>query len=93
MNDDIEIQAEDDSNEAHKIETLLFDAINEYEPALENPAAVVLALITTLITITRDLNIDKDSLRNLINGLTKAWDLSHEMVKEEESINVEVTIH
>ena len=85
MDDDLEIQT--------KISTLLFDAIKEYEPALENPVAVVLALITTLVTITRDANIDKDSLRTVIDGLTKAWDLSHEMVREEESINVEVTIH
>ena len=85
MDDNLEMQT--------KISTLLFDAIKEYEPALENPVAVVLALITTLVTITRDANIDKDSLRTVIDGLTKAWDLSHEMVREEESINVEVTIH
>ena len=86
MDDDLEIQRE-------KVSTLLFDAIKEYEPALENPVAVVLALVTTLVTITREAHIDKDSLRTVIDGLTKAWDLSHEMVREEESINVEVTIH
>ena len=85
MDDNLEMQT--------KISTLLFDAIKEYEPALENPVAVVLALITTLVTITRDANIDKDSLRTVIDGLTKAWDLSHEIVEKEESINVEVTIH
>ena len=85
MDDDLEMQT--------KISTLLFDAIKEYEPALENPVAVVLALVTTLVTITREAHIDKDSLRTVIDGLTKAWDLSHEMVREEESINVEVTIH
>ena len=85
MDDDLEIQT--------KISTLLFDAIKEYEPALENPVAVVLALITTLVTITRDANIDKDSLRTVIDGLTEAWDLSHEIVEKEESINVGITIH
>ena len=85
MDDNLEMQT--------KISTLLFDAIKEYEPALENPVAVVLALITTLVTITRDANIDKDSLRTVIDGLTEAWDLSHEIVEKEESINVEVTIH
>ena len=85
MDDDLEIQT--------KISTLLFDAIKEYEPALENPVAVVLALITTLVTITKDANIDKDSLRTVIDGLTEAWDLSHEIVEKEESINVGITIH
>ena len=86
MDDDLEIQRE-------KISTHLFDEIKEYDPALENPVAVVLAFVTTLVTITREAHIDKDSLRTVIDGLTKAWDLSHEMVREEESINVEVTIH
>ena len=86
MDDDLAIQRE-------KITTLLIDAIKEYDPALENPEAVVLALISTLVIITREGHIDKDSLRTVIGGLTKAWDLSHEMVREEESINVEVTIH
>ena len=85
MDDNLEMQT--------KISTLLFDAIKEYEPALENPVAVVLALITTLVTITRDANIDKDSLRTVIDGLTEAWDLSHEIVEEEETINVGITIH
>ena len=86
MGDDLAIQRE-------KITTLLIDAIKAYAHALENPVAVVLALVTTLVTITREAHIDKDSLRTVIDGLTKAWDLSHEMVREEESINVEVTIH
>ena len=86
MDDDLAIQRE-------KITTLLIDAIKEYDPALENPVAVVLALISTLVIITREGHIDKDSLRTVIGGLTKAWDLSHEMVREEESINAEVTIH
>ena len=86
MDDDLAIQRE-------KITTLLIDAIKEYDPALENPVAVVLALISTLVIITREGHIDKDSLRTVIDGLTKAWDLSHEMVRKEESINVEVTIH
>ena len=87
MDDDLAIQRE-------KITTLLIDAIKEYDPALENPVAVVLALISTLVIITREGHIDKDSLRTVIDRLTKAWDLSHEMVKEEEEpINVEVTIH
>ena len=85
MDDNLEMQT--------KISTLLFDAIKEYEPALENPVAVVLALVTTLVTITREAHIDKDSLRTVIDGLTEAWDLSHEIVEKEESINVEVTIH
>jgi len=85
MDDNLEMQT--------KISTLLFDAIKEYEPALENPVAVVLALITTLVTITRDANIDKDSLRTVIDGLTEAWDLSHEIVEKEESINDGITIH
>jgi len=85
MDDNLEMQT--------KISTLLFDAIKEYEPALENPVAVVLALITTLVTITKDANIDKDSLRTVIDGLTEAWDLSHEIVEKEESINVGITIH
>ena len=71
----------------------MIDAIKEYDPALENPVAVVLALISTLVIITREGHIDKDSLRTVIDRLTKAWDLSHEMVKEEEPKNVEVTIH
>ena len=86
MDDDLAIQRE-------KITTLLIDAIKEYDPALENPVAVVLALISTLVIITREGHIDKDSLRTVIGGLTKAWDLSHEMVREDESKNVEVTIH
>ncbi len=86
MDDDLAIQRE-------KITTLLIDAIKEYDPALENPEAVVLALISTLVIITREGHIDKDSLRTVIGGLTKAWDLSHEMVREDESKNVEVTIH
>ena len=86
MDDDLAIQRE-------KITTLLIDAIKEYDPALENPIAVVLALISTLVIITREGHIDKDSLRTVIGGLTKAWDLSHEMVREDESKNVEVTIH
>ena len=86
MDDDLAIQRE-------KITTLLIDAIKEYDPALENPEAVVLALISTLVIIAREGHIDKDSLRTVIGGLTKAWDLSHEMVREDESKNVEVTIH
>ena len=86
MDDDLAIQRE-------KITTLLIDAIKEYDPALENPVAVVLALISTLVIITREGHIDKDSLRTVIDRLTKAWNLSLEMVREEESINVEVTIH
>ena len=86
MDDNLAIQRE-------KITTLLIDAIKEYDPALENPVAVVLALISTLVIITREGHIDKDSLRTVIDRLTKAWDLSHEMVKEEEPKNVEVTIH
>ena len=86
MDDDLAIQRE-------KITTLLIDAIKEYDPALENPVAVVLALISTLVIITREGHIDKDSLRTVIGGLTKAWDLSHEMVREDKSKNVEVTIH
>ena len=86
MDDDLAIQRE-------KITTLLIDAIKEYDPTLENPEAVVLALISTLVIITREGHIDKDSLRTVIGGLTKAWDLSHEMVREDESKNVEVTIH
>ena len=86
MDDDLAIQRE-------KITTLLIDAIKEYDPTLENPVAVVLALISTLVIITREGHIDKDSLRTVIGGLTKAWDLSHEMVREDESKNVEVTIH
>ena len=86
MDDDLAIQRE-------KITTLLIDAIKEYDPTLENPVAVVLALISTLVIITREGHIDKDSLRRVIGSLTKSWDLSHEMVREEESINVEVTIH
>ena len=86
MDDDLTIQRE-------KITTLLIDAIKEYDPTLENPEAVVLALISTLVIITREGHIDKDSLRTVIGVLTKAWDLSHEMVREDESKNVEVTIH
>ena len=86
MDDDLAIQRE-------KITTLLIDAIKEYDPTLENPVAVVLALISTLVIITREGHIDKDSLRTVIGGLTKAWDLSHEMVREDKSKNVEVTIH
>ena len=86
MDDDLAIQRE-------KITTLLINAIKEHDPALENPVAVVLALISTLVIITREGHIDKDSLRTVIGGLTKAWDLSHEMVREDESKNVEVTIH
>ena len=86
MDDDLAIQRE-------KISTLLIDVIKEYDPALENPVAVVLALISTLVIITREGHIDKDSLRRVIGSLTKAWDLSHEMVREEDPKNVEVTIH
>ena len=86
MDDDLAIQRE-------KITPLLIDAIKESAPALEHPEAVVLALISTLVIITREGHIDKDSLRTVIGGLTKAWDLSHEMVREDESKNVEVTIH
>ena len=50
MDDDLAIQRE-------KITTLLIDAIKEYDPALENPVAVVLALISTLVIITREGHI------------------------------------
>ena len=90
MNNDLERQGEVDAAEANRIETLLFDALEEYEPAAENPTAVLVGLINILLTITTQLNVDKDSF---FDSLAETWDTFREMTKEAEATKVKTTIH
>ena len=90
MNDDLERQAEDDAAEVKRIETLLLDALREYEPAAENSTAVLSGLVNILLDITQQLNVDKDSF---FESLAETWDTIHAMTEKEEAIKVETKIH
>ncbi|MDB3993863.1 hypothetical protein N9478_10290 [Gammaproteobacteria bacterium] len=90
MNDDLERQAEDDAAEVNRIKTLLINALQNYEPAAENPTAVLSGLVNILLDITQQLNVDKDSF---FESLAETWDTIHAMTEKEEAIKIETKIH
>ena len=90
MNHKSKRQEEDEVAEVRRIETLLLDALRDYEPAADNPTAVLSGLINILLDVTHQLNVDKDSF---FDSLAETWDTIHAMKEKKEAIKIETKIH
>ena len=90
MNDKSKRQEEDEVAEVKRIEALLLDALRDYEPAADNPTAVLSGLVNILLDVTQQLNVDKDSF---FNSLAETWDTIHAMKEKKEAIKIETKIH